>query len=77
MKNTGKLIVALSEFGTVQLCKAGLVFTLLMTGEGLTNFTTAGKIQMLVSAFTGDDYPTVEAMRNGETYYCMILKPKD
>lgn len=73
-KKIGTLIVALSEFGTVQICKAGVVFTLLMTGTGLTKMSTANKIQMLVVEFTGDDYPTVEAMRNDETYYCIILK---
>lgn len=76
-KNIENLMSALSEFGQVEICKAGYVFTLLMTGKGLTKSTTMNSIQMMVLEFTGDDYPTIECMRNDENYVCIVLKPNE
>ncbi len=66
----------LSKIGTVQICKDGYVFALLMTGQNLDNSKVVNKIQMEVLGYFGDKYPLIECMRNDKDYFCLILSPK-
>lgn len=66
----------ISEFGTIQICKADLVFTLLLTGEKLDSWQTIISIQMKVLEFIGHKYPIIEAMKNDSNFYCLVLKSK-
>lgn len=67
----------LVKYGTIQLIKEGVVFTLLITGTGLSNWATVNEIMKLVTDYTKDKYPNIEAMRNDDSFYCLILKAKD
>ena len=72
-----RLTEKLSEFGTVEICSAKKVFTLLMTGEGLDKMSTALAIQEAITEAVTDEYCNVEQLRNSSTYYCIVLsKPK-
>ena len=68
-----ELIEKLSEFGRVQICTAKQVFTLLMTGKGLDKMSTGVAIHELVTDAVARDYPNVENIRNGESFYCIVL----
>ena len=70
-----KLKTQLSKRGTIQLCKEGYVFTLLMTGEKLDNWQTVNAIQMEVLECVGDKYPLIECMRNDTNFLCIVLRP--
>lgn len=70
------LKMILSKFGNVQICKADLVFVMLLTGTGLSKFQTFNDIQELCLQFCADKYPIVEAIRNEDSFFCMVLKPK-
>jgi hypothetical protein len=69
-----KLIQKLAKYGSIQIIKEGVVFTLLMTGTGLANAKTVNAIQMAVLSHAGNKYPYIEAMKNSDTYFCLILK---
>lgn len=69
-----KLIKLLSDYGTVEICKAGEVFTLLITGKGLNNALTVSEIQLLYLGALKGKYPFIEAVRNTDNYYCVVLK---
>ena len=73
--NINKLKQQLLKYGTIQLCKEGYVFTLLITGEKLDNWKTVNAIQMGVLEYVGDNYPLIECVKNDENYFCMVLKP--
>ena len=70
-----QLKMNLSQKWTVQLCKEGVVFTLLITGKGLSNFNTFNEILGIVTEATKIKYPNVEAIKNDDTFFCIILKP--
>jgi hypothetical protein len=72
-----QLKIKLSKKGTIQLCKEGVVFTLLLTGTGLSNWNTVNEIMGDVIATVGTKYPNIEAMRNDDNFYCLILKQQD
>lgn len=73
--NDDQLKQELSKLGTIQLFKKGYVFTLLMTGENLSNWKVASDIQIKVAEHVGDQYPTIECISNDENHFCIILKP--
>lgn len=66
----------LTKYGNIQIVKEGFVFSLLITGAGLSKSTVVAEIQNLVLSYAGDKYPMIEAMRNDDTFFCLILKPK-
>lgn len=66
----------LSKIADIQICKAGYVFTLLMTGEKLTNFRTFNMILNIVIEETNDVYPIIETTKNGENYVLIVLRPE-
>lgn len=70
------LKIELSKFGELQICKEGFVFTVLITGEKLSNWVTAMGIQKLITDYAGDKYPIVECLRDDENFFCIVLKPK-
>lgn len=72
--NLDNLIHKLSKKGTVQLCKEGYVFTLLMTGKKLDNWQTVYTIQQEVVEYVGEKYPLIECMRNDEYFLCLVLR---
>ncbi len=75
-----ELIEKLSAYGTVEVCNAKEVFTLLMTGENLDKMDTAVVIQKLITEAVTDRYPNLENIRNKDFYYCIVLskaKPSD
>ena len=69
-----KLKISLSKFGYIQIIKEGIVFSLLITGEGLAKSSTVNNIQMQVMEYAVEKYPFIEAMRNDDYFFCMILK---
>lgn len=66
----------LTKYGSIQIVREGFVFSLLITGTGLSKSTVVAEIQNLVFSYVGEKYPAIEAMRNDETFFCLILKPK-
>lgn len=72
----GQLIRSLSKYGDVQMVKAGYVFTLLLTGTGLSKMETWLKIQQLCTDFCGDKYPVIEVLKTEDTFFLAVLKPK-
>lgn len=66
----------LSQIATIAVIKQGYVFTLLLVGSGLSNWTTVNKIQSIVLDEVGNKYSIIEAMRNDENYFLLILKPE-
>lgn len=75
-KKIAQLTASLSEYGTVQIIKAGVVFSLLITGEGLDNWGTCNEIQMSIVTALEDEYPEIEVMRNDKSFFCVVLKKK-
>lgn len=63
----------LSKYGTPQIVKEGVVFTVLITGKDLSNFEKWSNIQKLVIDYAGKKYPKIEAFVNEETFFCLIL----
>lgn len=60
-----------------QICKCGVVFTLLLTGTGLSHWNTVNEIMQDVLAVVGEKYTNIETMRNDDNFYCLILKQED
>lgn len=73
--NLDKLKRNLSKHGTVEVIKAGTVFTLLMTGNRLNDFDTIIAIQSELKDAISAEYPVLEAVKNGDGFYLMITKP--
>lgn len=71
-----QLKIKLSKHGNIQIIKEGVVFTLLLTGEKLSNAKTVQAIQQNVLEYAGEKYPLIEAIRNDESFFCMILAPQ-
>ncbi len=71
-----KLKTNLCKHGMLEICKEGLVFTVLLTGTNLSKSEVVMKIQKDVLEYAGAKYPVIEAMRNDNTFFCLILKPK-
>lgn len=72
-----KLKQRLAKIATIEICKDGYVFTLLMTGEKLDNWQTLTAIQMEILECVGDKYALIECMRNNEHFICIVLRPED
>jgi len=70
------LINKLSKYGKVEVCKVGVVFTVLITGENLTKMDNYINIQKLVLDFGKDIYPIVEVLKNEHNFYLSILREK-
>lgn len=68
------LKLKLCKFGTPQIVKEGVVFSVLITGSGLSNWTTVSKIQDLILEYAKDKFPFIEAMKNDDGFFCLILK---
>lgn len=66
----------LSTYGHIEIISEKTVFTLLLTGNGLTKMQTVSDIQKTIIEYVGDKYPVVEAMKNNQTFFCIVLKPK-
>lgn len=71
------LKLKLSQNYTIQICKEGVVFTLLLTGTGLSNWNKVNQIMQDVTEYTKEKFPNIEAMRNDETFCCIVLKQKE
>ena len=69
-----QLSCKLSKYGMIELIKESEIFTLLISGENLTKMDAFMGIQKLVTDYTKDKYPFVEAMTNTDYLYCIILK---
>jgi predicted YcjX-like family ATPase len=69
-----ELKVKLSEFGNIEVIKEGIVFTLLLTGNGLSKSGVVTKIQTLVLEAVADRFPIIEAMKNTNNFFLLILK---
>ena len=69
------LKLRLCKFGIPQVVKEGLVFTVLITGKGLEKSETVTAIQELVLDYAVDKYPLIEAVKNEDEFFLIILKP--
>lgn len=76
MKNIESLKMKLCKYGTPQIVKEGVVFTVLITGAGLTSSKSVMDLQELILSCAGDKFPIIEAFKNDENFFCLILKPK-
>lgn len=70
------LKIKLCRYGNLQILKEGVVFSVLITGKGMTNSDSVIKIKELIMSYVGEKFPIIEAMRNEEDFLCLILKPK-
>jgi len=74
INNIGDLFSDVSKYGNVELMKNGIrAFVLLMTGENLSNARTLMNIGKLCSEAVGEYYPNIEAMKNDDGYFLLIL----
>jgi len=73
--NIEQLKIKLVKHGNIEIIKEGFVFTLLMTGPEMSKWNVVADIQKMVLEYASKKYPFIEAMRNTENYFCMILKP--
>lgn len=71
-----KLKQELVKYGHLQICKEGVVFSVLITGKDLCNSNNVMEIQSAILGYAGNNFPVIEAMRNDDTFFCIILKPK-
>jgi hypothetical protein len=71
-----KLKLKLLKFGNPRVLKEGLVFTVLITGDKLSNWKNVEEIQRLIIEHTADKYPHIEVLVNDDNFFCMVLKPK-
>lgn len=71
-----KLKEELSNIAVIEVINADYVFTLLLRGKGLSNWKTFNRINDLVLQETGEKFPMVESMKNGDDFFMMVLKPK-
>lgn len=74
--NIDKIIRKLSKFGDVHVCKAGLVFTVFITGKNLDSTDTFMAIHEIVKDVK-DKYKNIEVLKNDSNFYLMVLKPID
>jgi hypothetical protein len=58
----------------IEVIKAESVFTLLLTGKGLSKWDTVNRINMDVAEFVGDEYPILEVMKNDDGFFLMVLR---
>lgn len=72
--NLTQLARKLSKFGMIEILREGEVFILLISGEKLTSMDTFMGIQKLITDYTKDKFPFVEAMTNTDYLYCVVLK---
>lgn len=63
----------LSKYGDVQMCKAGEVFTLLITGQKLGRVKTNLDIVDELGAIN-TVYPVIECMKTDDTVFLLVLK---
>lgn len=66
----------LVKYGNIEICKEGFVLTVLITGTGLTKVGRVMELQQIINEYAGERFSAIEAMRNDETYFCMVLKPR-
>ncbi len=71
-----KLKRKLSKFGTLQICKAGYVLTILMTGNNLDHWTIVKEIEDIILDYAGTKYPVIETLKNEDAFFMIVLKPK-
>ena len=78
-KSLEKLKESLSNIKGVkiELIKAGNVFTLLLKGEGLSNWETVNYINNLCLESFGDKYQMIEAMKNDNDFFLLVLHSKE
>lgn len=74
--SNSNLFNKLSRFGSVQMLKEGVVFTLLITGTKLTGFNNYNSILEAVTTHTKDKYPLIECMKNEDNFFLIVLKKK-
>jgi len=72
-KDIEKLEQAICDKGVIHVLKAGKVFTLYMTGKGLSSAHVLGHINLEVLANAAPYYPNVEVMKNEDNYILMVL----
>jgi hypothetical protein len=58
----------------IEVIKAGVVFTLLLKGKGLSNWNTVNKINLDCLDAVGEKYSIVEAMKNDDDFFLLVLR---
>lgn len=69
-------LLALSKYGDVQILKKEYVFTLLITGTGLSKWETYNQILHIATEYCANEFPMIEASRNNSEFFCLVSKPK-
>ena len=59
-----------------EIVKEGYVFTVLITGANLSNMDNWLNIQKDITEYAGEKYPIIEAVKNNNNFFCVVLKPK-
>ncbi|MGN6491190.1 MAG: hypothetical protein ACTHLE_04280 [Agriterribacter sp.] len=73
--NSDKLKKSLARFGNPLVVKEGIVFTIFITGNGLSKWETVKELQKIALYYSEDKYPNIEAMVNDDNFFLLILKP--
>lgn len=74
--DTSKLLNKLNRFGSVEMLKEGVVFTMLITGTNLTSFDSYNSILQAVTEHTKDKFPLIECLKNEKNFFLIVLKKK-
>lgn len=53
------------------------IITVLITGANLSNYENVQNILRDILEYAGEKYPMIEAMKNDNNFYCLVLKPKE
>ena len=64
----------LSEKYSVRVIKKGVVFTLLLHGQGLGSYVNVSTVMNNVLQVVGDEFPNIEVMQNRDDYLLLVLK---
>lgn len=75
--NLEQLKEKISEVCTILIVKEGAVFTMLLSGIGLSTSGRFQQIFSLIKDYAMNKYPIVEAMRNDDEYFCIVLLPEE
>lgn len=71
--NLDSIKTKLCEFGDLRMCKAGHVFTLLITGSNLQNMQAVIGIQDALLPVI-KEYPCIECLTNDIDHFMVVLK---
>lgn len=58
----------------IEVIKAGVVFTLLLKGKGLSDWYTINKINLDCLDAVGEKYSIIEVAKNHDDFFLLVLR---